>query len=114
MKAASASTIQKWPERLPLSPGQTERTPGLVASELECDKLSAISGLFQPEKQNRNNAVSPSQQADHENIDNCSHSLMQLPVPKLPLHGCFFHLHLIVNTGLKKVKMNHVSWNLSV
>lgn len=48
MKAASASTIQKWPERLPLSPGQTERTPGLVASELECDKLSVISGLFQP------------------------------------------------------------------
>lgn len=48
MKTASASTIQKWPEKLPLSPGQTERTPGLVTSELECDKLSVISGLFQP------------------------------------------------------------------
>lgn len=33
--------------------------------------------------------------------------------PKTVLHGCFFHLQLIVNTGLK-VKMNHVSWNLSV
>lgn len=33
---------------MPLSPEQTERTPGLVASELECEKLSVISGLFQP------------------------------------------------------------------
>lgn len=48
MKTASASTIQKWPERSPLSPGQTDRIPGLVASEMECDKLSVISGLFQP------------------------------------------------------------------
>lgn len=46
MKTASASTTQKWPERSPLSPGQTDRIPGLVASEMECDKPSVISGLF--------------------------------------------------------------------
>ena len=35
MKTARTSTIPKWPERLPLSPGVTDRIPGLVAREME-------------------------------------------------------------------------------
>lgn len=48
MRTASASTTQKWPARSPSSPGQTDRIPGSVASEWNCDKLSVIGGLFQP------------------------------------------------------------------
>lgn len=38
LRTAGGSTTQKWPERLPSSPGQTERTHGLAASEMDCDE----------------------------------------------------------------------------
>lgn len=45
MRTASASTIQKWPERWPLSPGQADRIPGLVASEIRRDKRLSVDCL---------------------------------------------------------------------
>lgn len=73
MKTASASTIQKWPERSPLSPGQTDKIPGLVASEWNVINwvLSVDCFSLDLEKQIRNIAVSFYQRPDYENIDNC-------------------------------------------
>lgn len=39
LRNAVASTTRKWAERLPSSPGQTERIPGSAASEMECDEM---------------------------------------------------------------------------
>lgn len=39
LRTADVSTAQKWPEKLPSSPGQTERIPGSAASGMECDEM---------------------------------------------------------------------------
>lgn len=38
LRTAGGSTTRKWPEKLPLSPGQTERILGSAASKMGCDE----------------------------------------------------------------------------
>lgn len=104
MRTASASTTQKWPARSPSSPGQTDRIPGLVASEWNCDNLSVISGLFQLDWENadQKQAVSLSQLVTMRTL----RSVSDVPnhdtyCPENVFMLMFFHPHLIVNRGLK-------------
>lgn len=115
MRTAGASTMQKWPERSPLSPRQTERIPGLVTS----DKLSVIIGPFHHGlgKANHKQCSVISTTSGlwkhwqafilSNTFIICTIVVGTICFPSLPkvtilcLQGCFFYPHLILNTGLK-------------
>lgn len=114
LRTASTSTIQKWPERSPLSSGQTEGIPGLVASEMECDKTGCYQWTVAAWTWKSRSRTMQCLIWEywlllllfHASVI-CTVLVLIIWLPNLPkvlrlsLHWCFFHLHLIVNTGLK-------------